>query len=85
MFPVSPGLLVQKSPREGQALPSRAVGCISVGAKLGCRYSNGKAGPEQESHSGHLEADIHKPVNFDVQHLPFALKRDAASGRKAVE
>ena len=25
MFPVSPGLVVQKSPREGQALPSRAV------------------------------------------------------------
>ena len=83
MLPVSPGLLVQKAPREGQAFSS--CSCISVGAKLGCGYSNGKAGPEQESHSGHLEVDIHKPVNFDVQHFPFALRRDAASGRKAVE
>ena len=39
----------------------------------------------RRSHSGHLEGDIHKPVNFDIQHLPFAVKRDAASGRKVVE
>ena len=35
-------------------------------------------------HSGgdFIEGDIHKPMNFDVEHLPFALKRDVASGEK---
>ena len=33
-------------------------------------------------HLGHLEWNIHKPVNIHVQHLPFALQRDAAHRKK---
>ena len=79
-------LAVQKAPREGKALPSRAVGAsLYKGQTCSVDIQMQKLTLSRRSHLGHLDGDIHKPVNFDVQHLPFALKRNAALGRKVVE
>ena len=83
MFPVSPGLLVEKAPREGQALPSRAVDAsLEKGPSWGLDIQMQNLAMSRIFHLGHLEWNIHKPVNIDVQHLPFALQRDAAHREK---
>jgi hypothetical protein len=61
MFPVSPGLLVQKAPRDGQALPSSAVDAsLEKGQSWGVHGQMQKLALGRRSHAGHREEDIHK-------------------------